>query len=311
MALLTCLAFSCSPSKEGKTGNGQGRLKVIASLYPLYEFARNISGGQADVALLLPPGIEPHSFEPRPTDIVNLGSADIFIYTNKFMEPWAEDILRGAGNSRLIVVDAGKGIDFIGALEDEEGRRGLHKHHDQEGFAAADPHIWLDFDNAQKIVDTLAEAFIAGDPAKRDVYLQNAEIYKLQLRSLDKRYRENLAGCKKRIFINGGHFTFGYLAARYGLKYIAAYGYSPDAEPAARDLADLSRLLRKNGLKHLFYEELMTPRIAQTIAEETGAELLKLHGAHNISREELAAGVTFIDLMEDNLEQLITGLQCR
>ena len=111
--------------------------------------------------------------------------------------------------------------------------------------------------------------------------------------------------------VDGGHYTFGYLARRYGLTYIAAYGLSPDAEPTARDLARISRMLSKEGLNHLFHEELLSPRIAGTIAQETGASLLRLHGAHNISREELHAGTTFLDLMEKNLDQLLTGLQCR
>jgi zinc transport system substrate-binding protein len=235
------------------------------------------------------------------------------------MEPWAEDILKGTDKGRLVVVDASAGVRFSGRPEQGDdhghgsgdGREGKGQSLSHEAGAGADPHIWLDFENARRMVGTIADAFISKDPANREIYRKNAEQYQARLEALDRKYRDALSGCGKRIFINGGHFTFGYLADRYGLRYRSAYGFSPDAEPAAKDLADISRTLRQEGLSHIFYEELLTPRIAETIAKETGAGLLRLHGAHNISREELAAGVSFIDLMEKNLEQLSTGLQCR
>jgi len=310
--LSVTLLSGCARSKDAHSSRGSGRLIVIATLFPLYDFARNIAGDRADVRLLLPPGAEPHSFEPRPADIVMLNRADIFIYTNRFMEPWADKLLKGTESSRLSVVDASKGVSFMNV-----NSGGNHKQHNNPGVTdehevqGADPHIWLDFSNAQKMVDTIAGALIAKDPGNREVYQKNAAAYKARLEVLEEAYQKGLADCKKKIFINGGHYTFGYLANRYGLRYRAAYGFSPDAEPTARNLADISKTLRQEGLQHLFYEELLSPRVADTIAKETGASLLKLHGAHNISKDEFNAGITFVDLMEKNLESLRTGLQCR
>jgi zinc transport system substrate-binding protein len=309
LALLALLfAYSCRKAEEGRVDQQSGRLRIVASLFPLYDFARIIGSGHADVTLLLPPGTEPHSFEPRPADMATLNSADIFVYTNPYMEPWAEDILKGMDRNRLLVVNASEGVKFLGRPGDDRGQ-GKQGHRHENG-AGADPHIWLDFNNAQKMVDTLARAFSRKDPANSGVYTANAEKYKARLDELDRKYRNALSGCRTRVFINGGHYTFGYLADRYGLLYRAAYGFSPDAEPTARDLAEMSKMLREQGLKYIFYEELLTPRIAETLAKETGATLLKLHGAHNISREELVKGTTFTDLMEMNLGNLITGLQC-
>jgi zinc transport system substrate-binding protein len=113
------------------------------------------------------------------------------------------------------------------------------------------------------------------------------------------------------MFIHAGHFAFGYMARRYGLQYIAAYGFSPDAEPSPKKLIELVKTLKKHGLAHLYYEELITPRVAETIAKETGASLLMLHGAHNLTKDEFEKGVTFISLMEDNLKNLKAGLQCQ
>jgi len=308
--LFFSLSSGCTRSKDSQNGETSGRLIVVATLFPLYDFARNIAGDRADVKLLLPPGAEPHSFEPKPADIVMLNRADIFIYTNKIMEPWAEKLLKGTGGRRLSVVDASQGVRFIeGSIDGAEGRKpGEDNKYEVQ---SADPHIWLDFSNARKMVDTIAKALIAKDPSHRDVYMKNAEAYKTTLESLDTAYQKGLSACRKKIFINGGHYTFGYLASRYSLRYRAAYGFSPDAEPTARNLADITETLRKEGLHHLFYEELLSPRIAETIARETGATLLKLHGAHNISKEEFNANRTFVELMERNLDNLMTGLQCR
>lgn len=309
LALIT--AFSCRSREDAGHGNQTGKLKVVASLFPLYDFARTVGGGNVDITLLLPPGVEPHSFEPKPADMVTLSRADIFIYTNRYMEPWAGDILKATDGSRLLIVDAGRGADFLertgGGFADE----GKSEESGQVSGEGADPHIWLDFSNAKMMVDTIRDAFITRDPAHTEIYRRNAQLYRDRLDALDGKYRNALSGCRKKTMVDGGHHTFGYLARRYGLTYLAAYGLSPDAEPTARDLARISRVLSKEGLKFLFHEELLSPRIAQTIAHETGASLLRLHGAHNISREELHAGTTFLDLMERNLDQLLTGLQCR
>ncbi len=310
------LSSGCARSKDSQSDGRSGRLTVVATLFPLYDFARNIAGDRAEVKLLLPPGAEPHSFEPRTSDIVMLNRADIFIYTNRFMEPWAEKLLKGTQSSRLSVVDASQGVRFIeGSIDGAENRK--HEHHrntevkDEHEAQGTDPHIWLDFNNAKKMVDTIARAFIAKDPSNRDSYTRNAEAYKARLEDLDLAYQKGLSNCRKKVFVSGGHYTFGYLADRYGLRYRAAYGFSPDAEPTARNLADISKTLRREGLSHLFYEELLSPRIADTLAKETGAMLLKLHGSHNISKEEFNANRTFIELMERNLDNLMTGLQCR
>lgn len=311
MALLTLsLSSGCARSQESKGERRSGRLIVVATLFPLYDFAKNIAGNCADVTLLLPPGMEPHSFEPTPADMLMLNRADIFIYTNRYMEPWAEKLLKGAQSSRLLVLDASHGVRFMdSSIDDDDVNK--HGKGSKPGIQGADPHIWLDFSIAQKMVDTIAAAFSAKDPANTDIFTRNAEAYKARLEELDRSYRKRLADCRKKVFISGGHYTFGYLAKSHGLKYSAAYGFSPDAEPTARNLAVITTMLRHEGLDHLFYEELLNPRIADTLAKETGATLLKLHGGHNISKEEFNANRTFIELMERNLDSLSTGLQCQ
>ncbi len=309
--ILAVCALSCR--KKAENALDKNRLTVVTSLFPLYDFAKNIGGVRADVSLLLPPGVEPHSFEPTPDDIIRLGKADIFIYTNNYMEPWTNDILKGINNPGLVIVNSSKNIEMFREYENEH--KGSGKKHEREGEAhehgGMDPHVWLDFTNAAKMIDAISEGFSKKDPMHVEFYRQNAESYKAKLLALDKKFSESLAGCKKRVFLSGGHYSFGYLARRYNLHYMSAYGFSPDAEPNAKDLIDLSKELKRNGLHHIFYEELISPRVAQTIAGETGAKLLPLSGAHNVSRDQLNRNVTFLSLMEENLENLKTGLECR
>jgi zinc transport system substrate-binding protein len=284
------------------------RLTVLTTLFPLYDFAKNIGREYTDVFLLLPPGVEPHGFEPKPEDIIRINRADIFIYTGKYMEPWAEKILRAIDNEALVIVDSSKEIALI------EGvciYCPLHKpKHDHAH--KIDPHIWLDFENAQKMVDNILKGFIAADPANEPVYRKNAESYKSLLRELDNRFSEGLALRKTSYFIHAGHYAFGYMAKRYGLNYISAYhGFSPDAEPTARRLIELIRKMRKHNINYVFHGALISPRVAEVIAEETGATLLMLNAAHNITKDQMQRGVTFIEIMEQNLVNLKRGLQCK
>lgn len=305
VSLLVIAGISCSKDNSAKPGQSH-KLKIVTSLFPLYDFAKNIGREKVDIELLMPPGVEPHSFEPKPGDIAHLNKADIFIYTNKFMEPWAANIIKGMDSSHTLIIDSSKGVSFIEETEEEHGPA-----HDEKGREGMDPHIWLDLGNAMKMVDTICDGLVQKDPSNKDYYQKNAAEYKAALDGLDKKFGSELSSCKQKTFINGGHFAFGYLARRYGLTYMSAYGFSPDAEPTPGQLIKITKLLKQQGLKYIFYEELITPRVADTLARETGARLLFLHGAHNISREEFEKGASFINIMEKNLQNLQTGLECR
>lgn len=307
-ALLVLGAAGCR--KEAGTEGRTGKLRVVATIFPVYEFARNVAGDRAEVTMLLPPGVEPHSFEPRPEDIVRVHKADLLVMTNPAMEPWAGGLVQGSGSTTLTVVDASRGARLLKTAGDADHD---HDHDGEKGHrhGGIDPHLWLDFANARVMVDNIAAALEARDPANREYYRANAAAYGEKLAALDARYRAGLATCAKRTFLHGGHFAFGYLANRYGLTYESAYAASADAEPTPAKLAALVKKIRQEGLKVIYTEELLDPRTAETIARETGAAVLMLNGAHTIGRDDLARGVTFLSLMERNLENLRVGLQCR
>jgi len=300
------LFFQACHSNEKRT-EGQKKIKVETTLFPLYDFARNIGGDKVEVNLLLPPGVESHAFEPRPADIKRIHDSDIFLFTNRLMEPWVGSLLKGIDTRSLTVVDTSKGITLLQTSSNHSNE--VHVHRDESG--SPDPHIWLDLSNAIKMVKTIAAEFIAKDPQNKDLYIKNSYEYNKRLEELDEKYKDALSRCKKRVIVHAGHFAFGYLAKRYGITYVSAYkGFSPDAEPTPKRLVEITKTVRNYSIKYIYYEELVAPKIAHVIAKETGCSLLMLHGAHNVTREETESGGTFISLMEKNLENLKAGLQC-
>jgi zinc transport system substrate-binding protein len=247
----------------------------------------------------LPPGVEAHSFEPKPSDIVKINESDIFVYTGKFMEPWAEDIINGVTNKDVKFVNTSNGINLMKLTEGmPDEAHGL------------DPHIWLDFDNNKIMIDSIAKALTEKDPANAGFYQKNAAEYKDKLVQLDNQYKSSLAKCENKEIVYGGHYAFGYLASRYNLKYLAAQGLAPDSEPTASDLIKLVEQVKKDDIKYVFYEEMTTPKIAETIANETKAKLLLLNAAHNVTKEDIEANVSFLSIMKENLINLKTGLGC-
>jgi zinc transport system substrate-binding protein len=281
------------------------KLQVVTSLFPLYDFVRQIGGDQVEVTLLLPPGVEAHSFDPKPDDILRVNRAGLFIYTHKAMEVWAATIAQSVDPARVTIVDASVGAQ----LRQNSGHGDEHAH--KHKSAAIDPHLWLDFANAQVMVENIAAAMAHKDPAQRDLYLRNAAAYLARLDALDAAYRTALADCKQRTLLQGGHFALGYLTARYGLKYQAAAAVNPEAEPTAATMAALVKQMRRNDLRYLFSEELVSPKLAETIAKEAGGSVLLLSAAHNVSKTDFERGITFVEIMERNLKNLQIGLECR
>jgi len=295
----------CSRKDTAVQDEADGQLRVVTTLFPLYDFARTIAGDRARVTLLLPPGVEPHSFEPRPDDIVRIGKSGLFVFTSRVMEPWAAAISKGGDRQTPRVVEAGTGVSYMNATTDD------HDHGDHQHSGNLDPHIWLDFGNDQLMTDNILAGFVTADPANADYYRGNAAALKQKLKHLDQQYRNGLTSCASRILLHGGHYTFGYLARRYDLNYRSLSGVSSEAEPSAARMAGMIRDIRQSGARYLFAEELLSPRLSEILATEAGVAVLKLHGAHSLGRDDFQRGMSFFDLMEANLDNLKKGLACR
>ncbi len=284
------------------------RLKVTATIFPLYDFARAVGGEKISVSMLLPPGADAHNYELKPEEIVKVTNSDVFLFINFEMEQWAYKIISAATEkTNMLAVETGKGtflLPLAVAGEQEQDEYG------GQHASRFDPHIWLDLANAQIIIDNITEAFINKDQANSDYYKNNARKYKSRLAALDKKYREKLALCKSDVILHAGHWAFAYLAQRYKLKYMAAYSTSAEAEPLPQNIFNMVEQIKKTGATYIFYEDLVAPRLAQTMAKETGVGLLKLNNGHDIGKNDIKKGVTFLSLMEENLANLRKGLSC-
>ena len=305
------LLIACQKKRTPVSTVSQKKLVVVTTLFPLYDFARIIGGDKVDVSLILPPGVEAHSFEPKPEDAARVTKADLFVFTNEYMEPWAMKFVQGLNAGSVALVDSSKGVTFLKAGKEEDGEDGHNgkEHHHHGG--GMDPHVWLDFTNAQIMADNIAAAMSSRDPLNKNYYITNATAYKAELKKLDNEFRAGLSSCAKRVFLHGGHYAFGYLANHYGLQYESASAVNADAEPTPANVIALIKQVKAMGLNYVFSEELLSPRVSEMIAKETGTTVLLLHGAHNISKEDFDHGVSFISLMKKNLASLKIGLQCK
>jgi zinc transport system substrate-binding protein len=300
---LVLFSFFLACQSAEDESKSDGKLKIVATIFPVYDFARNIGGNRVNVTMLLPPATDAHNYELKPEDIVKVSKADIFLFTNFEMEQWAYKIIKAAGEkTNVLAVETGRGTVLLPLTDVDEHEKHISKF---------DPHIWLDLDNAQRMVDNIASAFIKKDSRHSDYYLINAREYKRKLIALDQRYRTELVKCQTKTILHAGHWAFAYLARKYDLIYIAAYNASADAEPSPQNIFALVEKIKGQNVPYIYYEDLVAPRLAQTIAQETGAGLLKLSNGHDISKKDMSSGLCFISLMEDNLNTLKKGMQCR
>jgi zinc transport system substrate-binding protein len=217
------------------------------------------------------------------------------------MEPWAHDVLKAVGQKNIEAVEVVAGDNDSGSHDEEDGHDGEH---------GDDPHIWLDLKLAAEAAELIGSTLEAADPVNGSHYSERTRDLAGRLRQMDARFTKVLASCQGRKLVTGGHSAFGHMAERYGLEQAPLYGISPDAEPSPRRLAEVARMIRAEGVKTVFFEELVNPRLAQVLAEETGARTLLLNPGANLTTSQFSNGLTFMGLMEQNLENLKKGLSC-
>ncbi|WP_312813390.1 metal ABC transporter substrate-binding protein [Sedimentibacter sp.] len=313
--LLVIALFGCTQNQKASdlndNDNDNEKIKIVTTLFPQYDFARQIAGDKADIALLLPPGAESHSFEPTPGDIITIGNADMFIYTGEYMEPWADRIIQSIENEKLNILDVSNGITLVKEEHDHEHEDTDHEHENEEhGHSHEyDPHIWTSPVIAKKMVDNIAASLCYVDPENASYYKENAENYKKQLDELDAEFSEIVKNGKHNKIYFGGRFALYYFTEEYGLEYMSAYdNCSSETEPSAHDIAKIIDEMKENKTSVIYHEELTDPKISRSICEDTGAEMLLFHSCHNVSKDDFNKGVTYLDLMKQNAENLRKGL---
>lgn len=280
----------------GQTFSDDDRLKVMASFYPMYDFAQKVGGDKVEVKDMVPAGTEPHDWEPAATDIRNLEDADVFVYNGADLEHWAEDVLATLENQDLIVTEASDGVELL----DGEGD---HAHGDN----GKDPHVWLDPLRAKKEMENIRDAFCKADPENRDYYERNYEKYAGEFDELDQEFREGLADAKSRDIIVA-HEAFGYLCNAYDLKQLAIEGLTPDSEPDPAKMQEVIEYAKEFDIHTIFFEELASPKVAKTVAKEVDAVTAVLNPIEGLSDEDIQAGEDYFSVMKKNLAALQKAL---
>ena len=301
-AVLSLALAGCLLSFGAGKPSAPPKIKIMTTVFPLLEFARAVAGERGEVSLLLPPGVDVHTWQPRISDMEKFAASDLLVFIGADLEPWLADILRSVSRPGLRTLEIARGLAFFSGTDKSSASADIH---------GMDPHVWLDFGLDQVIVDRIQETLSAIDPESDGYFKQGAARYKEKLQKLDAQYRDRLSRCSQKTFIFGGHSAFAYLARRYHLEQIPVYGLSPDAAPTPRQLIEVIGLAKKYKIKTIFFETNVSDKLARLIAGEVGADTALLYPGHNLTGEQWRSGMTFLDLMERNLENLRHGLGCQ
>ena len=304
-ALLLCAA--CLTGCAAPDAPRGGKLRVVTTLFPYYDFARAITGGRAEVTLLLSPGREAHSFEPTPLDAAAIARADVFVYNGGESEKWVEDMLGAAGENTGTVL---RMMDRAETRAEEfvEGMQGAEDGEDSDEIAY-DEHVWTSPKNAAALCAALCEALCAADGVNADAYRENCAEYIEQLDALDARFRALRAEAKRDLVVFAGRMPLLYFCEEYGLRYRAAFhGCSSDTEPSLATLAYLIDKVADERVPVVYTVDLDSGRIAEAVSEATGAAVGTLYSLQTVSRADFDAGETYVSMMERNLAALGEGL---
>lgn len=277
------LAASRKPEPAAETDV----VRVHATFYPLAEAARRIGGAHVSVVTMTPPGAEPHDYEPTPRDIAEIGKGSVFVM-NGGVDAWADRVLPDLRARGAVVARASDRLPEIGE----------------------DPHVWLDPVRAAVIGDLVRDALIDADPVHAAEFRANAAAYAEDLRGLDRAYQDGLAECEIRTVVTS-HEALGYLAERYGFTAVPIAGIDPEEEPSPRQMAEIVDEARKAGVKYVFFESLISPKLAETVASEIGGGTLVFDPIEGLSDEAAAAGEEYFSVMRGNLAALRTAMLCR
>lgn len=305
-------------AEAGTNKNTDKKMKIVTTIFPEYDWTRNILGERetdVDLTMLLDNGTDLHSFQPAVKDIMKVSSCDLLIYVGGESDQWIEDALKSAKNKNMKTINLMEVLgDTVKEEETVEGMQGSeHGHdHEDEDEKEYDEHVWTSMRNASVICDAIAETLEEMDPENKEIYQSNTDSYKEKLSSLDQEYQDTVKSAKQNTLVFADRFPFRYLVDDYGLNYYAAFsGCSAESEASFKTVTFLARKLDKLGLKTVLTIEKSDDRIAQTVIENTkekDQKILELNSMQSITSDEIADGVTYLSVMEDNLGVLKEAL---
>lgn len=297
-AAATVFSLCACSSESGYSNSDSGKLKIISTVFPPYDLARQIAGDNAEISILLPPGSEIHNYEPSAKDMIAIRNCDIFLYIGGENEQWAEKLINSNDTENVTAV---KLIDYVPTLSEDEDEHD----HDHEHEHETDEHIWTSPKNAQLMLSAVYDAICKVDPSNKQTYTKNKDAYAKQLSDLDNAYRSAVDNAKNKTIVLADKFPFRYLAHEYGLEFSAAFAAcSDESEPGVSTMIKLTKTIKENNIPAVYYLEFSSTKIADTLCDETGATKLMLHSCHNVSKQDIENNISYVDLMKQNLENL-------
>ena len=296
LGLAACGSTSHAGSAAGSAATHDSKLKVVASFYPMADFAQKVGGDHVDVTNLVPAGTEPHEWEPSSSDIKTIQGSDVFIYNGADMEGWVDDTLDSTDTTKTTVCKASDGIKLRMAGDTDGDEAGQH-----------DPHVWLSPKNAKAELKNIERALIKADPDNKADYQANYKKYAKKFDALDQKYADVLSKTKGHSIVVS-HEAYGYLCDEFGLTQKPITGMDAEGEPDAKAMAQIVRFIKDNNVKTVFGEDLVSQKVAKTIADETGAECVQLNPVEGLTDKQLKDGEDYLSVMNDNLDKLVKAL---
>ena len=282
-------------------------LEIVCSLFPQYDFTRRIAGERAHVTKLLPDGMDSHGYEPSPRDMVKTDMADLFIYTDDVLEGWVKNLSGGLTNVKLI--RCAEGVDLEKLNNEWENASGHEHEHDHEHAHSYDAHIWLDPTLSMVMCENILDALIEADPEGEEIYRANYESLIADLTALDEAFLKLFEENKGATLYFGGKFAYSHFLRRYAVNYVTAYATcSDEGEPGVRTIVRIISEMNDHGAKVLFTDEMSSGEVARAIADETNADVLLFHTAHNLSKQDMDKNLTYFDIMYMNMENIKLAL---
>ncbi len=291
-ALILCLLFSLCACKDGDSTKKDGdKISVVTTIYPLYDFVRAVAGDRADIKLLIAPATEVHSYDPSPSDIAAIYDCDLFVYIGGESDGWVDRVL---GDINVVSLKMLNTVPLIA----EEGEHGF------------DEHIWTSPENAVSMVNTVCENLCEVSDENADFFRENCKKYTDAIRGVQSDIRDAVQQNENKFILVADRFPFRYFTEEFGIGYKAAFGgCATSSDISLKVMGELTKTVKDRGVSAAYYTEMSNRTVADALAEETGVALYELHSAHNVTADDFAAGVTYVDIMKRNLNALLKGMK--
>lgn len=298
----TLTLFGCNKQEATETAKNKNVLTVYTTVYPLQDFAEKIGGNYVKAESIYPPGIEAHTFEPTTETMKKLADADAFIYVGAGMEGFVDQTIQALQNEHVTFIEGAKGIQFLNSTD--EHKASTEEHDDGN----KDPHVWLDPILSIQVAENIKNAFIELKPEAKDTFEKNFASLKQQLQQLDKQFQTVVNNApKKEILVS--HAAYGYWAKRYGIREISIAGLSPSNEPSQKELAQIIDTAKKHHIRYVIFEQNVTPKVADIVKNEIGAEPLRLHNLETRTEDDIQKKKDYFTIMKENMDVLKKAMQ--